>query len=334
MRWIGGAVAGLMMLVSANTARADAQGFENSIKRSIRNFTAFVAPEATAEQTRHYGLFCPSKLDPAKPLVVLIHGLDMTPSNFKSMSDRLWAAGFQVGLFCYPEDQPIADDVRMLRDRMAVLRTEHPKQTVDIVAFSMGSLVARGYVEGPDYTGGVDRLILLGPPNHGSQWARLTWLAKLHEQACLWWYDPQWHPSWFITSGLCEAGRDLLPDSKFLTELNSRPRRAGVKYTIVEGDEHPARRLAAAAIDGTIRIIPKRVVGWQTGKVMQLAMRVESASLRAQRGDSDGPVSFDSAGLPGVSDVVRVHADHETMIDADGDNPPPVWAIVRDRLAR
>ena len=39
---------------------------------------------------------------------------------------------------------------------------------VDIVAYSMGGLVARSYIQGDGYRYDVDRLILLGTPNAGS----------------------------------------------------------------------------------------------------------------------------------------------------------------------
>lgn len=39
---------------------------------------------------------------------------------------------------------------------------------VDLVAFSLGGLAARAYVQGRNYRNDVDRLILLGVPNHGS----------------------------------------------------------------------------------------------------------------------------------------------------------------------
>ncbi len=334
MRWIGRLVAVWVLCTGSAAATADVQAYVDSAKLAVRLYTAVSAPEATAAQAKQFGLFLPDKLDNAKPLVILIHGLDMTRGCWDPMVDQLKPAGYQVACFCYPQDQPIVDDVRSFRDRMDVLRAEHPGVNVDVVAFSMGSLIARGYIEGSNYTGGVDKLIMLAPPNHGSQWARLAWAAKVRQHAYLWWYEPKWKPSWFITSGLCEAGRDLTPGSRFLADLNALPRRAGVKYTIVEGDEHPVRRLTAEAIELSTELVPRKLEGYRWVHTVQSVLVHEAEGIRHTRGDSDGPVTHASASLDGVDDVVKVHADHQTMIDADGANPPVAWDVVRDRLAR
>jgi hypothetical protein len=46
---------------------------------------------------------------------------------------------------------------------------------VDIVAYSMGGLVARSYLQGSDYRDDVDKLIILGTPNHGSAHVYTWW---------------------------------------------------------------------------------------------------------------------------------------------------------------
>ncbi len=49
------------------------------------------------------------------------------------------------------------------------------KDKVDIIAHSMGGLVARSYIQSPDYRNDVNRLIMLGTPNIGSADAYLIW---------------------------------------------------------------------------------------------------------------------------------------------------------------
>ena len=334
MGWLKGLLAGLVIVASANAASADVLSSIDSIKQAIRNYTAIAEPEATAEQFRNYGLFPPEKIDSSKPLVVLIHGVDMTRTDLNPMASRLTAAGLQVACFCYPEDQPIADDVQFLHDRISAIRSDHARLKINIVSFSMGGLVARGYVEGDLYDGNVDRLILIAPPNHGSSWAYLEWAAKVREQAYLMQYDPHWKPTWFITSGLCEAGRDMQPDSQFLTDLNKLPRRAGVRYTIIEGDQHIVQRIGGDAVDAAAKAIPKPVADTDAGQLFGAVLKLGSDTIKAPHVDSDGPVSLESAQLDGVTDVVTVHADHEAMIDDDVANPPASWETVHDRLAK
>jgi hypothetical protein len=130
-----------------------------------------------------------------------------------------------------------------------------------------------------------------------------------------------------ITDGLGGAGGDLLPDSKFLRELNARPRRDGVKYTIVNGDLHPAWELAGKMADGATHAIGPTVAGYLK------ADRLD-ASIHDHRSTSDGPVSIDSTKLDGVTDVVTVDADHNAMYQSDGDHAPAAWAVIRDRLGK
>jgi len=326
MRLFIPALTALVLLASASLSSAD------TVTQSIREFTSKHAPQATAAQAREFGLFLPDKIDPSKPVVVLVHGLDMDQEDWNAMSALLKGAGQQVGWFDYPSDQPISDDVKLLADRMALVRKDRPGLKVDLVGFSMGSLVCRAYVEGEMYAGGVDRLILLSPPNHGSSWARFGVLLKCEEQIHQVMYDDNWEPSWIITSGLCEADCDLKPGSPFLTKLNALPRRAGVRYTVVEGDEHIARRMTADWIAAPVRWVPDFASQWWGIRQMAAELIDASTELNSGHDCSDGPVKLTSADLEGVSDVVRVHADHTTMIQPHQGQAPMAWSVLKDRL--
>ena len=51
---------------------------------------------------------------------------------------------------------------------------------IDVIGHSLGALIARAYIEGPEYIdGGIERLILIAPPNHGTPWARARWLLEV-----------------------------------------------------------------------------------------------------------------------------------------------------------
>jgi pimeloyl-ACP methyl ester carboxylesterase len=302
---------------------------------AVRTFTATAAPVATAAQAQLFGLRLPKAVDPARPLVVILHGVDMTAADMAGIDAQLAAAGYQAADFDYPPDGPIADDVALLAKHLSAVRQAFPTLTVDMVAFSMGGLVARGYVEGDGYAGGVDRLVMIATPNHGTAWADYEVLAKARdvaEQATG--RDGRWHPTWLITGGLCEAGRDMTPGSKFLTELNGRPRRAGVRYTIVTGDQSPTHRIEAAVIAAPARWVPGFAQNWWGVRQARAELSSAAAGLRDKPTGGDGPVTVASAGLDGVSDVVIVHADHATIYRSVGNGPPPAWAAVRERLGR
>jgi pimeloyl-ACP methyl ester carboxylesterase len=215
---------------------------------------------------------------------------------------------------------------------MRAFREVFPGVKLDVLAHSMGGLVARDYIERDDYAGGVDHLIMLGTPNAGSRWAAYRWALEVQEHYHLWKSDPNWRWTWAITDGLGEAGRDLKPTSTFLKSLNARPRRAGVKYTIVAGDQHPAVPMAANAIDGAANVVPARAANWWGFRQTETALHHAAEKVRAHTGSSDGPVSVKSTRLDGVDDVVVLPADHAALYYPVDGKAPVAWDVIRDRL--
>jgi pimeloyl-ACP methyl ester carboxylesterase len=304
-------------------------------KQVIRSFTATVAPNAAARQQRSWGLLLPRSVDDNKRLVVLVHGLDCNRSNWGPMADLLKKDGYQVAYFTYPSDGPVKESVAMLAQEMTGVHETFPNLRISFIAHSMGGLVARAYVEGDRYAGNVDHLIMLGTPNQGSRWAAYRVGLEFREHWGLWKTDPDWSPAWIITDGLGEAGRDLKPHSAFLTDLNSRPRRAGVHYTIVAGNYNLTRRLGADAVDSTASVIPNAARSWWGVKQTAGALDHWSSSLRNTAGKSDGPVTIKSTQLAGVDDFIVISADHNSLYyPTDGAHAPAAWSIIHDRLAR
>ncbi len=325
----------------------------NTGRRAVRLFTAIEAPQSTAALQKHYGLHLPPihsmastgstgspragsassspAIDPRRPLVLLIHGLDSDSDMWGSLVDLLARDGRQVATFDYPSDGPIAEDTARLAAALTDLHRSYPTLRVDIIAHSMGGLVARDYIEGPHYRGGVDRLMMLGTPNTGSRWARWRCVLGVLQQYHMWRSNPDWSPSWIISDGLGEAGGDLMPGSPFLKDLNSRPRRTGVRYTIIAGNRCPVSQIAAECVGYTSGCVPRRASQWWGVRQCKAHLDHEAGELRERTGDSDGPVTLKSAALQGVSDFVIVPADHIAL--ACG-NPPVAWGVIRDRLSR
>ena len=303
--------------------------------KAVRAFTAVAAPEATAAQGALYGLLLPDRLDERRPLVVLVHGLDCDWINWGGMAQCLVGEGYQVAYFTYPSDQPIADSGAFFASHMKALRAAHPRLAVNVLAYSMGGLVSRAYVEGPDYAGGIERLIMVGTPNTGSGWSRLRNVLEVQEHYHLWRHEPEWSWTWMITDGFGEAGRDLKPGSAFLRALNSRPRREGVKYTIVCGSQHPARKVAADWIDCTAGwVAPGKAMDWWGFRHCRQGLERQASKVRNKSSGNDGPVKVERAKLDGVDDVVIVHADHARLYIGTDEEPPAAWDTIRDRLSR
>lgn len=303
-------------------------------KRAVRIFTAVAAPSATADQSRLYGLLLPHDLNVDKPLVVLIHGLDCNRGQWNAMASLLTAAGHQVAYFTFPSDQPLVDSVNLLDEHLAALTDTFPGLTINLLAYSMGGLVARGYVEGPTYRGEVSRLIMIAPPNHGSKWATYRLALEVEEHYKLWRTNDEWRWTWPITDGLGEAGRDIKPRSEYLQALNSLGRREGVRYTIIAGNRHPARRITANLVEAPLKWTPKRTDRWWGFRHTRSALKRWAGQIRSRPGHSDGPVKLASAQLEGVEDFVVLPADHSMLYQSDRPGEPPAaWAVIRERLA-
>ncbi len=305
-----------------------------AIERAIRTFTAAAAPDATANQRREYGLLMPKVVDPRRPMVVLIQGLDCGCGNSMALGQLLEGRGFQPAYFSYPSDGPIEDSAAMLTQNMKAVRETFPQMQVDIVGHSMGGLIARRYVEGDEYAGGVRHLILVATPNGGTRWATFRFALEVVEHYQLWKNDPNWRPSWMITDGLGEAGDDLQPRSDFLTQLNSRPRREGVMYTIIAGDQNVIMPMTAHALDGAANVLPARVAGWWGFRQTEGALHSAAERVSLHTGKSDGPVSLKSTRLEGVDDYVVVRANHNSLYLSEDGQPPAAWGVIRDRFAR
>ena len=67
------------------------------------------------------------------------------------------------------------ENAKLLKIKIQEIKTKNNWPKVDIVAHSMGGLLAREYIESDDYANDVDQLITLGTPHLGSPEAYLKW---------------------------------------------------------------------------------------------------------------------------------------------------------------
>ncbi len=299
---------------------------------ALNRFTRIAAPEATARQERRFGLHLPRVVDPKIPMVVLIHGLDGDGGSCGDLANLLRGDGFQTATFVYPTERPIAENVELFTRHMSALREQFPDLRIDLVAESMGGLLARRYVEGSDYAGGVDHFILIAPPNEGSSWISAGWILKLIVNAASWKSDPEWSPAWMVTEGICQEACDLRPQSSFLFSLNSQPRRSDVRYTIIAGDRPAAYRYEAKLLAIPSVVLGGQISQWWGVRQVEQAIQSERQQLLSRTGASDGPVTLGSARLAGVTDFVAVPADHIALFESVDGRPPAAWPIIHNRL--
>ncbi len=270
--------------------------------------------------------------------VVLIHGLDEPGRIWSSLVPVLSDHGHAVARFEYPNDQPISESADLFAKHLAEMHTRGVRR-VTIVAHSMGGLVGRAVLADPDHYAGlakgndglpaIDRLILVGPPNHGSQMARFRLASEVRDQVVRTLSgDSVLFGSIFDGAG--EAKLDLLPDSDFLTDLNVTALPDGLPITIIAGIASPVNQ---DKIDGLRGLLHEHLAAENHDTADQVA----SALSGLVEGVGDGVVSLESTRLPGVADHVTVSGNHLTMIrrmiEGIGDEPPAI-AVIVDRLGQ
>ena len=111
---------------------------------------------------------------PRVPRVVLVHGFLDTGLNFKTLQKRLEKRGFE----CYVPRLNPSDGrgglenlaVHLKQDIDAKFGTQEP---INIVAFSMGGLVTRQYLQNLGGAARCEKLITVSSPHHGTKTAWL-----------------------------------------------------------------------------------------------------------------------------------------------------------------
>jgi len=128
------------------------------------------------------------QLKPTKPNpVIIIPGIlgswqigndwqiDPIRHTYDNLIEALTQAGYKLtgadkNLFLFPYDWKMNNllTADLLKDKIAEVEDLTGSKKVDIVAHSMGGLVARAYIEDNDYNNDVGKLIFLGTPHWGA----------------------------------------------------------------------------------------------------------------------------------------------------------------------
>jgi pimeloyl-ACP methyl ester carboxylesterase len=172
------------------------------------------------------------------PQVLLLHGLDEPGGIWDDLLPALRARGVIAWPFRYPNDQAVELSADFLAQKW---RTLPPDNAVVLIGHSMGGLVIRDFVtrhagDGPGGSDGpaIRGVILVGTPNHGSEWARFRIWLEVREQ-----FTRLQRGEFSLLGALREgtgaAKMDLRPESAFLAELNTRPWTQAVPLRIIGG---------------------------------------------------------------------------------------------------
>ena len=255
---------------------------------------------------------CDTKL----PLVIVVHGYNSGPIQAAELLDLPRAQELPCGLFHYPNDQPIARSSRLLARELKDLADAAKGRDVVLVAHSMGGVLARETLENPQLDpGNVSRLIMLSPPNHGSQLAKFAIVMDLWEaMAALLKSDEYRSLFAAVEDGLGEASVDLEPGSVFLTRLNDRARNPNVRYSIITGTSAPIMTHDVHTIRSHLTRLAKHS-RW-TKFMVSKCDRMLADLDEIVDGRGDGVVACKRARLRGVTDFVALRFGHNEPISA------------------
>ncbi len=275
-------------------------------------------PEAAQrlEQSHGLKLFKTDTLSQrgALGIVILIHGLDEPGLIWMNLAPALYEQGFRVLIMTYPNDQPIkASSAFFLKQMTSYFAGE--KRSVSIVAHSMGGLISRDMLTDPLFgysqkveqgkVPRIDHLILVGTPNHGARLAQFRFFTEIRDQFHnLSNKEAHWLNS--LLDGAGEAGIDLLPDSRFLTELNSRSLPKYLDIQVIAGMVSP---WSESEIPAFIRHLEQNL----PTETRPTSRVLEKTLVSMGRTIGDGLVSVNSARLNGVP-LTTVQGTHLTMI--------------------
>lgn len=120
-----------------------------------------------------------------KELVILLHGIARTARSMRSIEKALQQQGYRTLNVDYPSRDGAIKSLAENVHQQILTYPEIEQFTVHIVTHSMGALVARYLLAMPLFNN-VQRVVMLGPPNQGSEVADLI----MHYQPFKAFYGP------------------------------------------------------------------------------------------------------------------------------------------------
>jgi len=112
--------------------------------------------------------------DPKAPTVVLLHGLNRSSRSMRTLAKALAGEGYRVVNIDYPSDRYTIEELgRRLGQALQRCCSPAPAAGFNFVTHSLGGIVVRAYASmiqpAKNKKFPIARVVMLGPPNHGSE---------------------------------------------------------------------------------------------------------------------------------------------------------------------
>ncbi len=286
----------------------------------------------------------PKNATSPRRVVVVMAGLHGIESTAEAIALKIHERTFlPTCVFGYPNDAPIAESAGLLVLDLQDLHREYPESKITLVTHSMGGLVSRAAIELEQKGAaerstvstrtGIDQLIQVCPPNHGSALAEYGPLLEGAEQV----YRlvnrnaEKQKLGLFrsIIDGFNEATTDITPGSKFLTQLNAQERNPQVNYSIVAGNDGPLRPTITGLLGNLLDRVANSV---DTPGEIDRRVRDVLDCDELQNGRGDGVVSLESARLEGVTDFEVLPIHHLVWNEPESEAGQKMMAAISSRI--
>jgi pimeloyl-ACP methyl ester carboxylesterase len=201
---------------------------EKSIELGLWHSSSFLDTYGTA-------LFLAAPYDSQRIPVILVHGINGSPRDFRALVSRLGDSPYQPVLFFYPSGMPLGEASRELGLRLQEFVLRHDVERFAVIGHSMGGLVAKGMLDEFDVPKVLPAWRLF--VSISSPWGGVD-AAKHSGQI------PRHPPSW----------DDMPPTSAFLGRINRTPFPAEIPFYVFFGARGGPSLFGQGSGDGVLSL--------------------------------------------------------------------------------
>ena len=311
------------------------------LETKTRELGAALREQANQQDDRETGLSPfddSSDLKEANHVVVLVHGFNSSTDYMGALAKRIKSTGSKkstvaVAKFEYLSRNGVQAAADLLDQELDTLIEGNPDCEISIVTHSMGGIVSRAVIEAEAFDiPQVKRIIMIAPPNHGTNLALLPTGADRFENVLA--KIDRTGIRRALRTFVAEANvavEDLRPDSELLKTLNQGKRNAAIDYSILLGDAGVLSSSDSQFLHKLVKQMgdSKEQEFVKAGKELNAFMDLLSPELLAKTGD--GVVSLESGKLEGVEDVAVLGFQHSDLLRG---NAKTQRRIIREIIGR
>jgi pimeloyl-ACP methyl ester carboxylesterase len=182
------------------------------------------------------GIYFLEPYDPDRVPVLLVYGIGGTPQDLHYFVDHFDRKRYQLWLFHYPSGARLEQVARVMAGSLNILRRRYRFRQCDVVAHSMGGLVARAGSDEAIRDAGVDfipKFVSISTP-WGGHSAAAAGIRKLKKPV----------PSWI----------DVAPESEFLEGIYAARLPRGTRHLLIYGSKKGGPFWLKGENDGVVTV--------------------------------------------------------------------------------